>query len=378
MHPAVALTIDLIARPSITPDQAGCHHALREALHQSGFNFQDFPKNEVSNLMATHGEGAPYIVFAGHCDVVPPGNLDAWHTKPFDPEVIDGVLYGRGAADMKSGLAALTIALAKYVKENPNHPGTVALISTSDEEGAGVDGTQYVLEELLKSGSKIDFAIVGEPTSELQFGDMIKVGRRGSLTGYLTINGIQGHVAYPQLADNPIHNLMPFLHELINMNFDDGNDVFPPTSLQIANLNAGTGAVNVIPGNATLDFNIRYSPESNAEELQTHIEQLAKKHRLDYEIIWNHSANAFQTHSEPLITAIHSAVEIHTGVAATHGTTGGTSDARFFAEHDIPVVEFGPLNKTIHAANECVVIKDIEILTEIYKLTLETLLVPKN
>lgn len=376
MHPAVALTIDLIPRPSVTPDAAGCHHALQEALHPSRFQFHDYSCNEVENLLATHGTGAPVIMFAGHCDVVPPGPLDAWQTHPFEPEISGGKIYGRGAADMKSGLAAMTIALAKYAKDHPDHPGTLALLSTSDEEGAGVDGTKHVLNQLAQQGLKIDFALVGEPTSEQLFGDMIKVGRRGSLTGYMTVQGIQGHVAYPQLAQNPIHQLLPFLNALKDTVFDNGNEVFPPTSLQIANFQSGTGAVNVIPGIATLDFNIRYSPESSAESLMQQVEDLAAMHNLDAEFTWNHSAKAFQTHCELLTNAIHNAVENVTGVSASLGTTGGTSDARFFADHQIPVIEFGPLNKTIHAANECVLIQEVEKLADIFYQTIDSLVNP--
>lgn len=373
MHPAVALTVDLMARPSVTPDQAGCHQALREVLAPAGFQIQDLPKNEVANLFATHGTGSPLTVFAGHCDVVPPGPLDAWQTAPFDPTIIDGTIYGRGAADMKSGLAALTVALAQFVKSHPDHPGTVALLSTSDEEGAGLDGTKHVLEHLAAENFKIDYALVGEPTSEQTFGDILKVGRRGSITGTMTVKGIQGHVAYPHLADNPIHRLAPFLTELTQTQWDNGNEVFPPTSLQIANLNSGTGAVNVIPGLATLDFNIRFSPESTPDQLIQKIEQLVKNHRLDATIDWVTSAYAFQTKNPDLVQALHSAIQTHTGQSPAHTTGGGTSDARFFAQHNIPVVEFGPLNKTIHASNEQVTLKEVETLTEIYRSVLESL-----
>lgn len=372
MHPAVALTLDLIARPSVTPDSAGCHTALRETL--PGFRHQDLPQNQVANLLSLHGEGAPYILFAGHCDVVPPGPRDAWRTDPFTPTIENGTIYGRGAADMKSGLACLTIALAQFVKENPDHKGTVGILSTSDEEGAGLDGTKFVLETLAAQNKLPDYALVGEPTCEETFGDIVKVGRRGSLTGTMVVKGIQGHVAYPHLADNPIHRLAPFLTELTTTGFDNGNEVFPPTSLQVANLNSGTGAVNVVPGVAHLDFNIRYSPASTAESLQETIEAMARRHNLDCTFDWNHSARVFQTTNPELIQAAQKAVQKTTGLEPALTTGGGTSDARFFAAHGVPVVEFGPLNKTIHAANECVTVREVELLTDAYAAVLNNLL----
>lgn len=364
MHPAVALTIDLIARPSVTPDPAGCHHALREVL--SAFNHQDLPCNDVANLLSTHGQGSPFILFAGHCDVVPPGPLEAWNSAPFDPTISDGILYGRGAADMKSGLAAMTVALAQFVRDHPHHQGTVGILSTSDEEGAGVDGTRYVLQHLNDANRLPDYALVGEPTSEFTFGDTIKVGRRGSITGYMKVQGIQGHVAYPHLADNPIHRIAPFLAGLSTLTFDQGNAFFPPTSLQIANIHAGTGAVNVIPGEVVLDFNIRNSPETTPEQIKKAVGDLASRHQLEFQIDWVVSADAFLTDCPELVTALTKSIQNLTSLLPTQGTGGGTSDARYFAKFGIPVIEFGPINQSIHAANEHVKVDDIAILSQIY------------
>lgn len=373
MHPSVALALDLLARPSVTPDDAGCHHALAEVLRPAGFKLEEMPFGDVSNLWATHGTGGPLIVFAGHCDVVPPGPREAWKEDPFFPSIENGVITARGAADMKSGLAAMTTAVAEFVKAHPDHAGTIALLSTSDEEGAGLDGTKAVLEALVARGEKPDFAFVGEPTSETQFGDTIKVGRRGSISGYLTVRGIQGHVAYPHLARNPIHDLAPFLVALTRHRWDEGDEVFPPTSLQVANLNAGTGAINVIPGVAHLEFNVRFGPATTGDEVRRVISQVIEEHGLDAEVRWLESAQAFKTESPVLIDSLIRSIESVTGIHPTPGTSGGTSDARFFAAHGIPVVEFGPINATIHAANECVTIQEIEQMHEVLVLFLRYL-----
>ncbi len=365
MHPSVALALDLLARPSVTPDDAGCHHALAEVLAPAGFKLEEMPVGDVSNLWATHGSRGPLIVFAGHCDVVPPGPREAWHDDPFFPSVKDGGITARGAADMKSGLAAMTTALAEFAKAHPDHAGTIALLSTSDEEGAGLDGTKAVLEALVARGEKPDFAFVGEPTSETHFGDTIKVGRRGSISGYLTVRGIQGHVAYPHLARNPIHELAPFLVELTRHPWDQGDDVFPPTSLQIANLNAGTGAINVIPGVAQVEFNVRFGPATTGDDVRNTVEQMIESHALEADIRWLESAQAFKTDCPEMISALSRSIEATTGMVPQPGTGGGTSDARFFAAHGIPVVEFGPINATIHAANECVTLREIEQMHEI-------------
>lgn len=357
MSPVVELACELIRRKSVTPDDGGIIAFLVERLTPLGFDCIVIEREGVTNLWATHGAGKPHVCLAGHCDVVPPGT--GWNTDPFEPMIRDGVLYGRGAADMKGSLASLILAAENVAKEG--HQGTISLLVTSDEEGPGVYGTAYALEQIQP---EIDFAIVGEPTSEESFGDTIKVGRRGSVNGTLTVFGKQGHVAYPHLADNPIHTALPFLNELVNTRWDEGNEFFEPTSFQISNINSGTGASNVIPGSMSASFNLRYSPLQTFEGIVSKVEDLANSHDLKVEWKWSDSARPFLTHSEELIAAVRSALE---PLNPKLGTGGGTSDARCFAAKGIPVIEFGPLNTTIHSANEQVRIEELESCFNVYK-----------
>ncbi len=374
MSKVVDLARELIRRPSVTPIDAGILAYLADMFTANGFTIEYLNFGSVKNLWVTHGSGAPLIAFDGHCDVVPPGPLEAWNTDPFEPVIKDGNIYGRGTADMKGPLAALCVAILEFVAANPDHAGTVGLLITSDEEGYAIDGTGRALKTLVDRGTKIDFALVGEPTSELAFGDMIKVGRRGSISAKMTVMGKQGHVAYPHLADNPVHRLAPFLTELLAIRWDGGNSNFPPTSLQVSNIQAGTGATNVIPGSLTLDFNLRFNTELTSEFIQTRITKMAEAYKLNCEFVWNASAQPFVTRDRTLISAVSQAIAKETNTRPLEGTGGGTSDARFFAAHQIPVVEFGPLNTTIHAANECVGIDELEKCVRIYRSTLEKLL----
>ena len=375
MSKVVDLACELIRRPSVTPDDAGILAYLAELFGSNGFAVEHLDFGDVKNLWVTHGSEAPVVVFDGHCDVVPAGPLDAWNTDPFEPTLREGSIYGRGSADMKGPLAALCIALLEFVQDNPNHRGTVGLLVTSDEEGNAIDGTGRALKTLVDRGTIIDFALVGEPTSEVVFGDMIKVGRRGSISAKMTVFGKQGHVAYPHLADNPVHRLAPFLTELLAIHWDAGDKNFPPTNLQISNIHAGTGAVNVTPGTVTLDFNLRYNVLHSADVIQNRIAKMAEAFGLKCAFEWNPSANPFVTRNAPLINAIAGAIMKETRTNPKQGTGGGTSDARFFAAHGIPVVEFGPLNTTIHAANECVGIDELEKCVRIYRTALEKLTV---
>ncbi|MBS1728352.1 MAG: succinyl-diaminopimelate desuccinylase [Armatimonadetes bacterium] len=374
MPTVVEIATELIRRPSVTPDDAGCTDYLAALFGEAGFTVRHLDFNDVKNLWVTHGTAEPLIVFDGHCDVVPPGPREAWNTDPFTPTTVDGMLYGRGASDMKGPLAAMVAALLDHVKANPNHPGTLGMLVTSDEEGYAVDGTGRALKTLVEEGVKIDFAIVGEPTSEDSFGDMIKVGRRGSVSAKMVVRGKQGHVAYPHLALNPIHTLSPFLTELLAFKWDMGNENFPPTTLQVTNIHAGTGAVNVIPGSVELDFNLRYNTLLTAPIIQDRITKMAHAFGLDCTFEWNASAMPFVTRDRRLIGAIATAIIKETKQTPREGTGGGTSDARFFAAHKIPVVEFGPSNATIHAANECVAIGDLEACVRVYKDALANLL----
>ena len=375
MSKVVDLACELIRRASVTPDDGGIQAHLAEMFASNGFEVEHLDYGDVKNLWVTHGEGAPLVVFDGHCDVVPPGPLEAWNSNPFEPTIKDGKVFGRGSADMKGPLAALCIALLEFVLANPDHKGTVGLLVTSDEEGNAIDGTGRALKTLVDRGTQIDFAVVGEPTSEEVFGDMIKVGRRGSISARMTVFGMQGHVAYPHLADNPVHRLSPFLTELLAIHWDGGDQNFPPTSLQVSNIHAGTGAVNVIPGTVTLDFNLRYNVLHSAEIIQTRVSKMAEAFGLNCAFEWNPSAKPFVTRNAPLINAVAGAIIKEIRTNPKQGTGGGTSDARFFAAHKIPVVEFGPLNTTIHAANECVGIDELEKCVRIYRRTLEMLLI---
>ena len=373
MSKVVDLACELIRRPSVTPDDGGILEYLASIFGDAGFVVEHLDFGEVKNLWVTHGVGAPLVVFDGHCDVVPPGPLEAWRSDPFEPTRVGGQIFGRGASDMKGPLAALCVALLEFVASSPDHIGTVALLVTSDEEGLGIDGTGRALKTLVDRGAKIDYALVGEPTSENAFGDMIKVGRRGSISAKMTVFGKQGHVAYPHLADNPVHRLSPFLTELLAIHWDAGDENFPPTTLQVSNIHAGTGAVNVVPGTVTVDFNLRFNILHKASDIQTRIEKMAEAFGLKCEFSWNASAQPFVTRNAELINAVAGAIVKETRKNPRQGTGGGTSDARFFAAHKIPVVEFGPSNATIHAANEMVDVEDLDRSVTIYKSVLQTL-----
>ena len=374
MNATLALARELISRRSVTPEDGGCQALLSTRLAAAGFQIDHIPRGGVVNLWARHGSAAPVVCFAGHTDVVPPGPLTQWINDPFSPEERDGRLYGRGAADMKTSVAAFTVAAERFIAEHPNHAGSIAILLTSDEEGDAIDGTVRVIETLTKRGEGIDYAIVGEPTCVSRFGDTIKNGRRGSLSGTLHIKGVQGHIAYPHLAKNPIHLAMPALAELGEVSWDQGNAHFPPTSWQISNIRAGTGASNVIPGELTVLFNFRFSTASTAEALQIRVHEILDRHGLQYELKWTLGARPFLTVAGPLLKAAIHAVSEVTGVEAEVSTTGGTSDGRFIAVVAKEVIEFGPLNDSIHKLNEYVEIADIEPLTRIYGRILEKLL----
>ena len=372
---ALQLAINLIRRPSVTPNQAGCLDLLSSLLGAAGFQCEFISSHDTENLFAVYTSSpGPSILFNGHCDVVPPGPLDAWNTSPFEPTVIDGTLFGRGAADMKGSLAAMTAAAIAFVQEHQSFSGRICLLVTSDEEGVGTYGTGYALQHLLSRGEIFDYAIVGEPTSENAFGDTIKVGRRGSLSGRVKVFGKQGHVAYPHLAENPIHTVLPFLQALTNHHWDEATPEFDPSSLQVANINAGTGANNVIPGLLDFDFNIRYQPTQTPDSIQAVFDALVAQHGLNLEVVWTDGARPFITHDPKLVQALTDAVQSTTGSSPKLSAGGGTSDARFIAAAGIPVCEFGPINKTIHAANECVETIQITQSEKVYKAVIRQLL----
>lgn len=371
---AVQLACELIRRPSLTPNHAGCLDLLADLLTGAGFTCEFINEADTENLFAAYrGGDGPSILFNGHCDVVPPGPLESWDTPPFEPTVRDGILYGRGAADMKGSLAAMVYAAISFVQENAIFSGQIALLITSDEEGVGTYGTGFALKKLLDRGERFDFALVGEPTSEEVFGDTIKIGRRGSLSGRVKVFGKQGHVAYPHLASNPIHNSLAFLQDLTSHNWDEATPEFGPSTLQVANINAGTGANNVIPGSLEFDFNIRYQPAHSPETIRQVFEELAKNHHMSHEVTWVDGARPFVTHNETLIQAVSKAVEATTGQRPKLSTSGGTSDARFIAATGIPVCEFGPINKTIHAVNECVAVSELVGCERILHSSLQSL-----
>lgn len=374
MSPTLELSRALIERPSVTPDDKGCQQLLAKRLEKIGFVIENLRFGDVDNLWARRGTAAPLFAFAGHTDVVPTGPLTGWITHPFEPEVRDGYLFGRGAADMKSSIAAMVTACERFVAGHSDHTGSIAFLITSDEEGPSVDGTIKVVEHLEARNEKIKWCLVGEPSSKDQTGDIIKNGRRGSLCGVLTIQGQQGHVAYPHLADNPIHRAAPALHELASIEWDSGNDFFPPTTFQISNIKAGTGAENVIPGSLEALFNLRFSTESTAESLKSQVTAVLDRHGLDYNIQWRLSGQPFLTPAGELVEAarraIHSTVGINTGLS----TSGGTSDGRFIAPTGAQVVELGPVNATIHQTNECVNIAELDKLSAIYEEILKQLL----
>lgn len=375
MSDTLALTRDLIARPSVTPDDAGCQQLLAQRLTAAGFTCTHLRYGEVDNLWAAHGTlPGPTVVLAGHTDVVPTGPVEQWHSDPFTPTERDGLLFGRGAADMKGSLAAFVIACEEFVSAHPDHAGRIALLLTSDEEGPAVDGTTQVVEWLRERGETIDYCIVGEPTSVEQLGDMIKNGRRGSLSGRLIVKGVQGHIAYPHMARNPIHEAAPAIAELVKVTWDQGNSHFPPTSWQISNFKSGTGATNVIPGEAVIDFNFRFSTASTADGLRQKVHQVLDEHQLDYTLDWTLGGRPYLTEPGTLCTAVQAAIRAETGLETELSTTGGTSDGRFIATLAPQVVEFGPPNKTIHKINEHVRVSELEPLKNIYRRCLENLL----
>jgi len=368
------LACDLIARPSITPDDAGCQDMLIERLQAIGFECETMVFDDVTNLWARRGSAAPLLAFAGHTDVVPTGPLEQWHSNPFEPEIRDGMLYGRGAADMKSSIAAMVTACERFIEQHADHRGSIALLITSDEEAIAINGTVRVIETLEARGEKIDWALIGEPSSQSQVGDVVKNGRRGSIGAKLVINGIQGHVAYPHKVDNPIHRAMPALHELARHEWDQGNSFFPPTSFQISNINAGTGVHNVVPGHAEVLFNLRYSTEIDAHKIMETTRAILDKHELDYQIDWSISGYPFLTPEGELVNAAQQAIMQHAGITPSLETTGGTSDGRFIAPTGAQVLELGPVNESIHKLNEHVSIDDLEQLSNIYESMLEKLL----
>jgi succinyl-diaminopimelate desuccinylase len=368
------LTRQLIARRSVSPEDAGCLDLVVALLEPLGFNCEKLVTGGVTNLWARRGTASPLVCFAGHTDVVPTGPLEHWATDPFEPVIRDGVLYGRGAADMKTSIAAFVEAIARFVEAHPDHPGSIAVLFTSDEEGPAVDGTVRVVEMLAARGEKLDYCIVGEPTSVTRLGDMIKNGRRGSLSGTLVVKGVQGHVAYPQMARNPIHLVAPAIAELAATEWDRGNEYFPPTTWQISNFNAGTGASNVIPGEAKILFNFRFSTASTVESLQTRVHGILDRHGVTYDIDWLYAGRPFITPRGDLVTAVTRAIKEVTGVDTELSTTGGTSDGRFIADICPQVIEFGPTNATIHKVNECVRVEEVEQLPRIYRRILELLL----
>ncbi len=374
MTTTLELTQQLISRDSVTPDDKGCQALLSAQLEPLGFKTERLDFDEVQNIWLRKGNQAPLFCFAGHTDVVPTGPMEQWESGPFDPVIRDGMLYGRGTADMKGSVAAMTIAVQRFITDHPDHKGSIAFLITSDEEGPAKNGTVKVIETLENRNEKIDWCLVGEPSSTKTLGDIIKNGRRGSLGCTMTIIGKQGHVAYPHLANNPIHLAAPMLTELTHMQWDAGNEFFPPTTFQISNINAGTGATNVIPGEAEIICNFRFSTEVTAEELQSQVEALLQKHELEYKLDWNLSGQPFLTAEGELVAAAISSIKKVTGTNTELSTSGGTSDGRFIAPTGAQVLELGPINATIHQVNECVKVADLELLEEVYYEMLKILL----
>jgi succinyl-diaminopimelate desuccinylase len=376
MPGTLELTLELISRASVSPADGGCQDVMIARLEAVGFKAERLRFGPVDNFWATHGSGAPVFCFAGHTDVVPAGPTEDWRTDPFLPVIENGVLYGRGAADMKSGLAAMVTASEAFVRRYPGHRGTLAFLVTSDEEGPSVDGTRRVVEVLQERREAIDWCLVGEPSSEKNLGDTIKIGRRGSLSGRLTVHGVQGHIAYPQFADNPVHALAPALAELTARTWDHGNEHFQPTSFQVSNLSAGTGAPNVIPGELKARFNLRFSTEQTVDRLKATVAGILAKHRVKHSLEWFVSGYPFLTAPGTLSTAACRAVHEQLNVVPKLSTGGGTSDGRFIAPMGAQVIELGVVNETIHKVNECVRVEDLERLRSIYVRTLELLLAP--
>ncbi|KMN35508.1 succinyl-diaminopimelate desuccinylase [Chromobacterium sp. LK1] len=374
MSATLELARQLIRLDSVTPRDQGCQELMIARLEAIGFRVERMRFGEVDNFWARRGDAGPLVCFAGHTDVVPTGPLEQWDSPPFEPTVRNGLLYGRGAADMKASLAAFVTACEDFVAARPDHPGSIALLITSDEEGVAVDGSVKVVDALEARGETMDYCIVGEPTSDQALGDTIKNGRRGSLSGHLIVHGIQGHIAYPHLAKNPVHLMAPALAELAATRWDEGNAFFPPTSWQVSNIHAGTGASNIIPGHCDIRFNFRFSPESSAESLKERVCAILDRHGLGYELHWQLSGQPFLTQPGKLTEALGRAIAEITGHQAELSTTGGTSDGRFIKRVASELVEFGPVNATIHKLNECVEVADIEPLSAIYRRTLELLL----
>jgi succinyl-diaminopimelate desuccinylase len=369
------LARQLITCRSVTPEDAGCLDILEKRLAPLGFRCERMASNGVDNLWARRGTASPVLVFAGHTDVVPTGPLEHWQSDPFTPTIRDGVLYGRGASDMKSSLAAFTTAIERFVAAHPEHAGSIAVLFTSDEEGPATDGTVRVVEALRERGEKLDYCVVGEPTSVARTGDMIKNGRRGSLTGHLIVKGVQGHVAYPHLAKNPVHEVAAALAELAGTEWDRGNEYFPPTTWQVSNFTAGTGANNVIPGEAKVQFNFRFSTASTLESLQTRVHGILDRHGLNYDLDWRYDGRPYITRRGDLVDAVGRAIETVMGLETKLSTTGGTSDGRFIADICQQVVEVGPTNATIHKVNECIRLEELAVLPKIYQQILVNLLI---
>ncbi|GAA4866485.1 succinyl-diaminopimelate desuccinylase [Luteimonas vadosa] len=374
MSEVLDLAIELIGRPSVTPDDAGCQALIAERLQRAGFTCEHMRHGDVDNLWATHGSGGPVLVLLGHTDVVPPGPRDAWASDPFEPEVRDGVLYGRGAADMKGSVAAFVVALERFVAMHPGHEGTVALLLTSDEEGDAIDGVRRVAEVFRERGQRIDWCITGEPSSKRTLGDLLRVGRRGSLSARLAVRGLQGHVAYPESARNPVHQALPALAELSSRRWDEGYDSFPPTSLQVTDVHAGNGANNVIPGELQVLFNLRFNPHWQAARLEAECESLLSAHGLDYAIHWHRSGEPFHTPEGRLRETARHVLAEFAGQAPEESTGGGTSDARFIAPLGAQCIEVGPVNASIHKVDEHVAVSDLERLPDLYLGLVERLL----
>ena len=374
MSKTLALTEELISLHSVTPADGGCQLKMAERLSPLGFACETIASGDVTNLWARRGSAQPLLVFAGHTDVVPTGPLDQWNSDPFKPTHRDGKLYGRGAADMKTSLAAMVVAVEEFVAAHPDHKGSIGFLITSDEEGPAIDGTVIVCDQLKARGEKLDYCIVGEPTSVKNIGDMIKNGRRGTMSGRLVIKGIQGHIAYPHMAKNPIHLAMPALADLASIQWDAGNEYYLPTSWQMSNIHAGTGASNVIPGECVVDFNFRFSTASTVEGLQQRVHATLDKHGLEYDLKWTVGGLPFLTPKGELSEAMSSAIKAETGIDTELSTSGGTSDGRFIAQICPQVVEFGPTNASIHKIDEHIAVEEIEPLKNIYRRTLENLL----
>lgn len=374
MSDTIKLVKDLVSRRSVTPEDAGCQETMITRLQALGFNIERLRFDDVDNFWARRGDKEPLLAFAGHTDVVPTGPLEDWDSDPFKPEIRDGLLYGRGSADMKGSLGAMITACERFIQAHPDHQGSIGFLITSDEEGPSINGTVKVVEHLEARNEKMNWCLVGEPSSNKQLGDVIKNGRRGSLNGYMTVTGKQGHVAYPHLAENPIHQLAPALAELCAMQWDQGNEFFPPTTFQVSNLNSGTGAENVIPGTLNIKFNFRFSTETTEETLRQTVHQVLDNHKLKYDLQWRLSGNPFITPRGELVTAATDAIKKITGIDTELSTSGGTSDGRFIAPTGAQVLELGPLNATIHQLNECVSCDDLDNLSLIYEDMLVRLL----